>query len=176
MDETGIRVVGAGPARDAYLPLLYLADDSVQQVLGYYQTGDLYGWDDPEGEPVAMVLAIPLPDGAVELKAVAVAPGRQGQRVGQRLLAAVLASLQRRGVARVVVGTGNSGIGQFAFYQKAGFRFWRVERDFFTPERGYPEGIQENGIPLRDMIWLDIELPSGGERSPGTMGDWAVIE
>ena len=68
-----------------------------------------------------------------------------------------LGGLETR-VRRVVLGTGTAGIGQLAFYQKAGFRFWRIERDFFTPERGYPEGLEENGIPLRDMVWLDQEL------------------
>ena len=28
-----------------------------------------------------------------------------------------------------------------AFYQKAGFRVWRIERDFFGAARGYPEDI-----------------------------------
>jgi hypothetical protein len=73
-------------------------------------------------------------------------------------LALVLADLRAGGVRRAIVGTGNSGIGQLAFYQKAGFRLWRIERDFFSPARGYPEGIEENGIPLRDMVWLDMEL------------------
>jgi hypothetical protein len=45
-----------------------------------------------------------------------------------------------------------------AFYQKAGFRLWRIERDVFTTARGYPEGIEENGIPLRDMVWMEQEL------------------
>jgi hypothetical protein len=53
---------------------------------------------------------------------------------------------------------GVQNIGQLAFYQKAGFRLWRIERDFFSPERGYPEGIEENGIPLRDMVWMEREL------------------
>lgn len=176
MDETAIRVVAAGPDRDAFLSLLYHADDSVQQVQGYYKSGDFCGWDDPAGDPVAMVLAIPLPDGAVELKAVAVAPDRQGQRLGQRMLAAVLATPRDRGVARVVVGTGNSGIGQLALYQKAGFRFWRIERDFFTSARGYPDGIVENGIPLLDMVWLEIEWPPSERRAPGTMNNRAAIE
>jgi hypothetical protein len=26
-----------------------------------------------------------------------------------------------------------------------------------SPERGYPEGTEENGIPLRDMAWMDQE-------------------
>jgi ribosomal protein S18 acetylase RimI-like enzyme len=105
-----------------------------------------------------MILAIPEPDGAVELKAVAVDAARHGQGVGKRMLAAVLADLKRRGVTHVVVGTGNSGIGQLSYYQKAGFRLRSIERDFFSPARGYPEGLEENGIPLRDMVWMDQEL------------------
>ena len=40
-------------------------------------------------------------------------------------------------------------------YQKVGFRLWRIERDLFSPARGYPEGLTENGIALRDGIWLE---------------------
>ena len=82
-------------------------------------------------------------------------PDRQGQGVGTRMLKSVLDDLRSRGVRRVVVGTGNSGIGQLAYYQKAGFRLERIERDFISPERGYPADLEENGIPLRDMVWMD---------------------
>jgi ribosomal protein S18 acetylase RimI-like enzyme len=77
--------------------------------------------------------------------------------IGKRMLAAVLADLTTRGVTRVVVGTGNSGVGQLA-YQKAGFRLWKIERNFFGPERGYPDGREDNGILLRDMVWMDQTL------------------
>jgi hypothetical protein len=70
----------------------------------------------------------------------------------------VLDDLRGRGVRRVVVGTSSSGVGQLAYYQKAGFRLLSVERDFFSPARGYPEGLTENGIPLRDMVWMDQDL------------------
>ena len=84
--------------------------------------------------------------------------GHHNRGLGKRLLAAVLADLRERGVRRVVVGTSNAGIGQFAFYQKAGFRFWRIERDFFTPARGYDPDARENGIAHRDMVWFDQDL------------------
>jgi len=70
----------------------------------------------------------------------------------------VLEELRDRGVTRVVVGTSSSGVGQLAYYQKAGFRLSRIERDFFSPDRGYPEGLREAGIPVRDMVWMDQEL------------------
>ena len=158
VSETPIRIVAAGTARDAYLPLLRLADDSESEVRGYYQAGDLYVIDDDAGRPLGLILAIPLPDGAVELKAVAVDAERQGEGIGKRLIRDVLADLKEGGVTRVVVGTGSAGIGPLALYQKAGFRLWRIERDYFTPARGYPDGLAENGIPLRDMVWLDLDL------------------
>jgi ribosomal protein S18 acetylase RimI-like enzyme len=94
----------------------------------------------------------------VELKAVAVAPELQGRGVGRRMLALVLAELRAAGVRRVTVGTASCSIGQLAFYQKAGFRVHRIEREFFSAARGYPQGLEENGIPLRDMVWMDQEL------------------
>ncbi len=156
-----LRLVGPGTERERYLPLLLLADESEQQVRSYLQAGDLFVLPDPAATPLGLVLVLPTGDGEAELKAVAVAPEHQGRGVGKRLLAFVLTELRGRGVRRVVVGTGNSGIGQLAFYQKAGFRLWRVERDVFTPARGYPLGLEENGIPLRDMVWLDQALDPG---------------
>jgi hypothetical protein len=81
------------------------------------------------------------------------------------MLALVLAELRRAGAQRVIVGTANCGIGQLAFYQKSGFRFWKVERDFFSPDRGYADGIEEHGIPLRDMVWMDLTLQPGSATS-----------
>jgi myo-inositol-1(or 4)-monophosphatase len=90
--------------------------------------------------------------------AVAVSADAQGKGIGSAMVRHVLVALQEQGVRRVCVGTGNSSIGQLTFYQKAGFRLERIERDFFSPERGYAAGLEENGIPLRDMVWLDLEL------------------
>lgn len=163
-----LRVVPPGTARDAYWDLLLLADESEPAVRSYYQQGDLFSYEEEPsvvsrqpsgtGGVLGIVLVVPHGEGVAEFKAVAVTPERHGQGIGQRMLAAVLAEVRRRGVARVIVGTANSGIGQLAFYQKAGFRLSHIERDFFSPERGYPADLQENGIPLRDMVWMDLEL------------------
>lgn len=156
--DTLWRIVAAGPERDAYLPLFHLADDSADQVLSYYQTGTLFALDTVAGTPIGIVLAVDQPDGSVELKAVAVEESLHDQGVGTRMLSAVFEELAAHGVRRVVVGTSSSGVGPLAFYQRAGFRFAWIERDFFSRDLGYPHGMLENGIPRRDMVWMDREL------------------
>jgi ribosomal protein S18 acetylase RimI-like enzyme len=156
--------IGAGPRRDEFMPLLLLADDSEAQVRSYYQQGDLFVLCADDGIVMGMTLAIPNSGGDVELKSVAVAPALHGRGVGQRMMKLVLAELRATGVRRVTVGTSSSGIGQLAFYQKTGFRLWKIERDFFSPERGYLEGTKENGILLRDLVWMDLDLWHSGAR------------
>jgi ribosomal protein S18 acetylase RimI-like enzyme len=146
-----------GGERERFLPLLLLADESEQQVRSYFQQGDLYAYG-ADDALVGMVLILPKTDGEVELKAVAVTPGEQSRGRGKHMLREVLNDLRRRGVRKVVVGTANAGIGQLAFYQKAGFRLSHIERDFFSPSRGYPAVMEDNGIRLRDMVWMDQEL------------------
>lgn len=144
----------AGPAREHYVPLLELADDSAEQVRGYLYDGDLYVYREIDVE-VGVVLVISRDADTVELKAVAIASEHQGRGVGRRMLRAVLDALRWRGVRRVVVGTASSSIGPLAFYQKAGFRLLEIERDYFRADRGYPRDLWEDGIPVRDMVWMD---------------------
>lgn len=154
-----VELIAAGGDRESFMELLLLADESEKQVRSYMNEGDLFAFFPAgETEPVGMVLALPLEPGEVELKAVAISPNVQSKGLGKRMLAVVLAALTAGGYQRAIVGTGNSGVGQLAYYQKAGFRLHHIERDFFSPERGYDEGIAENGILLRDMVWMDLDL------------------
>ena len=76
------------------------------------------------------------------------------------MMNAVLFVLAQRGARRAIVGTASSGVRQLAFYQRCGFRLTHVERDFFTAEKGYPADLAEDGIPIRDMVWMDRDLAS----------------
>ena len=105
-----------------------------------------------------MVLVMHKAAHEVELKAVAIDTTLQGRGIGQQMVKALLARLRREGIRRVIVGTSSSGIGQLAFYQKVGFRLRSIERDSFSAERGYRSGIEENAIPVRDMVWMDLDL------------------
>lgn len=158
--------VAAGPDRDRWVPLLELADEP-EPLRAYLHDGDLYGLIGADGSPCAAILVVEASPGVAEMRAVAVAESVQGQGVGTLMVNATLFVLAQRGVRRTVVGTASSGVRQIAFYQRCGFRLSHVQRDFFTTEKGYPDGLTENGIPIRDMVWMDrdvAELSLGGER------------
>ncbi len=152
-----IVTVEPGVAREAWVPLLELADEP-EPLRAYLHEGELFGLVAEDGRPRAAILVIRDAPGAAELRAVAVAESEQGGGVGTKMLDAVLGALRDRGVERVTVGTASSGTRQLAFYQRAGFRVSHVERDFFSTDKGYPPGLAENGIPVRDMVWMDLTL------------------
>jgi hypothetical protein len=58
---------------------------------------------------------------------------------------------------RLLVATAAADTRVLRFYQLLGFRLLRVERDVFTAEAGYP-AIDVDGIPLRDRVWLSLDL------------------
>jgi hypothetical protein len=90
--------IAPGQARQEVMPLLRLADDSPLLVEAYCQCGELFALKGTDAVTRGVVLAVPALNGAIELKAVAVAPDWQGRGGG------------------------------------------------------------ENGIPLRDMVWMDQEI------------------
>jgi len=164
-DTFTLERLAPGTSRDALLPLLLLADEP-EPLRGYLDYGDLFVLREVDGAAAGVTLTLPYRDEAetVELKAVAIAANQHNRGLGQRMLRGVLDDLAARGVRRVVVGTSNAGIGQIAFYQKAGFRLWRIERDYFTVEKGYDPDERENGLAHQDMVWFDLALQSPSAR------------
>ncbi|ASS77073.1 hypothetical protein CIG75_01525 [Tumebacillus algifaecis] len=116
----------------------------------YLATGVLYTWRSEEDETMGVLLVVELEPGKVEIKNIAVREGYQGQGFGKLLMQAVLRQLKEQEYREVVVHTGNSSIGNFAFYQKQGFRMVGIDFDYFIREYGEP--IMEDGIPCRDQI------------------------
>jgi ribosomal protein S18 acetylase RimI-like enzyme len=92
----------------------------------------------------------------MELVNIAVAEKQQGRGIGKQLVLHAIETAKSLGSKSLEVGTGNSSVGQLAFYQKCGFRIVGVDRDFFT--RHYSKPIYENGIQCRDMIRLVLHL------------------
>lgn len=110
-----------------------------------------------------------------ELIYIAVDPAQRGSGFGKLALAWLIEEARRRNIASVIVGTGNAGLDQIAFYQKAGFRIDSVRRDYFDYFR---EPVYEHGIQLRDMLMMRMELnaaPSVNAEQSGPARAWDIL-
>ncbi len=92
----------------------------------------------------------------LEIKNIVVDEKFQGKGIGTILLKDAITKGKANGFKEIIIGTGNSSIGQLYLYQKAGFRITGIKVDFFRDNYGDP--IIENGIECRDMIVLTRTL------------------
>ena len=144
--------------RASLLPLFELADDSRAQLDQYLAAGAVLVARDGD-EIVGHVQLVPTGDDrVVEIKNMAVLDARQGTGIGRTLVEHALDDARRQGATRVLVATATSDVGNLRFYQRLGFRMLSIERDVFTPAEGYPDGLEVDGIPLRDRVWFDQDL------------------
>jgi GNAT superfamily N-acetyltransferase len=144
--------------RGALRPLFALADDSPSQVEAYLRLGEILVARDT-GLIVGHAQIIDSRrSGEHELKSIAVLEAGQGAGIGRALVAAVVARCRERGGRRLIVSTAAASVGTLRFYQRLGFRMYRIVQDAFGPAMGYQEGLLLDGIPLRDQVWLELDL------------------
>lgn len=146
-----IRPLAAG--EPAPFSLLLLADPAPDLVAAYLR-GSVCVVATVTQSVVAVCVLVSHPE-SVEIKNISVAPDWQGRGIGRRLVTDAVQRAAEMGAKEITVGTGNSSLGQLAFYQKCGFRIVGVERDFFAR---YAEPIEENGIPCLDLVRLSRAL------------------
>lgn len=137
------------------MELLLLADPSREIVEEYVNRGECFIAEN-EQQIIGVYVLLPTRPETVELVNVAVIEEQHGRGIGKRLVMDAIKVAKTKGYKTIEIGTGNSGIGQLALYQKCGFRIVGVDMDFFV--RHYPEDIFENGIQCRDMIRLSQDL------------------
>ena len=89
-----------------------------------------------------------------ELLYIAVLASERGKGHGKQIIAVLQAELPEHGTA-LLVGTANSSLENIAFYQKCGFRMFKVRRDYFSYIQ---PPLQEHGIIMRDMIVFRYDL------------------
>jgi GNAT superfamily N-acetyltransferase len=145
-----------GP-REGLRRLFELAEDSARELDSYLHAGRVLVALDGEEVLGHLLLVDTDSPGEVEIKNMAVREADQGRGVGRELIEAAIALAREESVHRVHVATATAGIGNLRFYQRNGFRMRSIERDAFTPATGYPPGLEEDGIPLRDRVWLDYD-------------------
>jgi GNAT superfamily N-acetyltransferase len=145
--------------REVLRPLFRLADDSEPQIDAYLAAGDIVVADDG-GQIVGHLQLVATEAWTFEVKSMAVIENRQGTGIGRALVEAAIQHCQHHAGTRLLVATAAADIGNLRFYQRQGFRMLSIERDAFSAKTGYPEGVIIDGIPLRDRVWLDQNLPA----------------
>lgn len=148
-----IRKLGEG--EQPPMELLLNADPSRQLVESYLQRGECYVAVISDGI-IGVYVLLPTRPATVELVNVCVHDDYQGKGIGKRLVQHAVQQAREDGYQTIEVGTGNSGVGQLALYQKCGFRMVGIDRDFFL--RHYEEALFENGIQVMDMVRLSQDL------------------
>lgn len=141
--------------RKQFLPLLMIGDESETMIDRYIGQGNLYAGF-LEGEPIAVVLTVCIDSATVEVKNLAVANGFRHQGYGRRMLRHIE---NRHPGKTIVLGTGETP-STLRFYRSCGFTYSHRIPDFFTDN--YPGPIIEEGVRLRDMIYLKKSV-SGGD-------------
>lgn len=130
-----------------YLPLLLLGDESESMIDRYIDCGTLYvGFINDE--PVAVCVAMSHDTDIVEVKNLAVTAGFRRQGLGRRMLKHI--ECQYPGNL-IVLGTGETP-STLRFYESCGYSYSHRIANFFTDN--YPAPIIEEGVTLRDMIYL----------------------
>ena len=90
-----------------------------------------------------------------EMVELAVLPQRQGEGLGKKFVAWLVAEAQRRGKTEIIVGTSSTSAANLIFYQKCGFRVDHVRQDYFWY---YDAPVYENGLIVRDMLVFRFDL------------------
>ena len=142
-------------SRESFMDLLLLADPSERLVRGYLKCGYLFVLFDDD-VACGVIHLDPQDEECIEIKNVAVAEHMQGRGFGTMLVRHAIDVCRQRGYKKVLIGTGNSSVENLYLYQKVGFRFVTVIRDFFVLH--YDEPIFEHGIQCRDMLMLEMLL------------------
>ena len=135
--------------------LLLIADPSIHNIDKYISDSVVYTADF-KGQTVGCYVLYNVDKETTEIKIIVVDGKFQGKGIGTILLNDAIKRAKLRGIKKIIIGTGNSSIGQLYLYQKVGFRITDIKPDFF--KINYNEPIIENGIECRDMIILTREL------------------
>ena len=146
--------------------LAALAWDSPEQLAASIDRGRILVAMQDDRLAGYLQLVKPDPGEQIELLSMAVHERYQRHGIGTELVERAIAEARGEGARRMIVATASTDTGNLRFYQRLGFRMLRIERDAFTPRDGYPDGLTIDGIPLRDRVWLDLELGPAADETP----------
>ena len=134
--------------------LLFLADEDDNQILKYINTATFWGYF-KENEIIGVVGVVSSNE-SIEIVNIAVRQESQNKGIGRSLIERCINEAKNRNMKTIVIKTGNSSINQLCLYQKYGFRFDTINKDYML--KNYSSPIFENGIQCIDQIVLKLDL------------------
>lgn len=132
--------------------LLLLADENPDLIAVYLQYSESFLLK--VDNQILGVCLIQQKEQIGEIMNIAIEPAFQGQGLGKALLQHVIRCAREQGLQRLLIKTGNSGIGQIALYQQQGFDLVAVNYNYFL--EAYPQPIWENGIRCKHQLVFEI--------------------
>jgi aminoglycoside 6'-N-acetyltransferase I len=153
MEDIDIRKLEEGEA--VPYNLLLLADPDIGAINQYINSATIYVAT-LCNQMVGVYVLYPLHDGTVEIKNIAVEEIHQRRGIGKLLLKDAESVSKNKNYQTIIIGTGNSSIGQLGLYQRQGFEIFDIKKNFFTDNYAAP--IFEDGIQCKHMIMLAKKL------------------
>ncbi|MDC7239969.1 MAG: GNAT family N-acetyltransferase [Spirochaetales bacterium] len=141
--------------------LLYLADEDDDQIAKYKDSSVFYGTFDDE-KIIGIIGVNEIDKDSTEIVCVAVAEEYQNRKIGTGLVETAISVSKEKNYKEIVIKTGNCGIGQLYLYQRCGFRFDSINKDYMI--KHYPNPIYENDIQCFDQIVLKYRIYSQEEQ------------
>jgi len=154
-DETLRLALYEGSRRDLW-PLFALADDAVS-IRDYLDQGVVHVAT-TGGLVLGHSQVLPVEEAVYELRSLAVIPGRRRRGLGARLVARSASWVREQSGDRLVAASPSAALDLLGFYQRLGFRVFRVDRDAYGPAHERSDRALTNGIRVRDRVWLELEL------------------
>ena len=157
MSRVDVAIVWHDGPRAPLRHLFDLADDSAEQLDGYIELGRVLVAVADASKIVGHAQLLPADrDDTPELKSIAVVPDFRRHGIGRALVNRALEICRSEGAGAVSVTTATADLDNIRFYQRCGFRAASVERDAFTEAKGYPPGLEADGVPVRDSITFTL--------------------
>ncbi|WP_290393680.1 GNAT family N-acetyltransferase, partial [uncultured Duncaniella sp.] len=116
-------------------------------IMRYLDRGSLYVGS-IDNKDVAVIVTVENNDGSVEIKNLAVAAAYRRKGIGRKMLEYVEKVYPDR---KIILGTGETP-STLRFYRSCGYLYSHRIPNFFTDN--YPNPIVEEGVTIRDMIYL----------------------
>ena len=141
--------------RESYMNVLLIADPNEEVVMKYLDEGVLIGMFE-EDKCIGISHYKVIDPSTAEIMNIGIVLDHQGRGWGKVLLDYTVDYAQDNGIGTLVLGTGNSSIGNIAFYQKSGFEMTEIWQNYFVDN--YNEEIFENDIMCKHMIRFEKVL------------------